>query len=134
VDRIRLAGFFLYRQHLAIGEAQVAVAAHVVGEGVRRAAIQCLEIQLLIALVDEHQAVVHQAERTATVFVHPAAHAETIRRQAPRLAVLPLPDAAGSVAGTVFGPEHPGGADAQFGEIGSGGDRLCGAERLSFLR
>ncbi|MNJ53485.1 hypothetical protein D3C77_488730 [compost metagenome] len=104
-DLIGPMGFF-HRQYLALGPAQIAVTALALGEWLGYITRQVLGVQLLVGFVDEHQAFIAQAKAAATVFVDPAAHAEAIWRQAMGLAVAPVPDPAGAIAGTELIPEQ----------------------------
>ena len=114
------------RQNLAIGEAQITVAFAAVAESLGHAGIEPLAIYLLISLIDEQHGVVAQAERPAAIFVDPTAHAETVWRQAVRLALLPAPDATGRIFRSVFVPEQAGRADRQLCEINARRHRLRG--------
>ena len=125
---------FFDRQHLPMGKLHIAIAAVALGQGVRRSALQCLHIHLLIGLVDEHHAVIAQAKRPAAVLIHTTAHAEAVGRQAVRLTVAPVPEAAGRVLGAIFVPEQAVAAEFQFGKIHPGGHGEGGAERFSLWR
>ncbi|GGU75086.1 hypothetical protein GCM10009504_35390 [Pseudomonas laurentiana] len=93
--------------------------------------IEALPIQLLVRFVNEHQAVVCKAERAPAVLVYPAAHAESIGRQAAGAALVPMPDPAGTVLRAKGIPEQPVLADLEFGKVGAGGNGLFGAETVS---
>ena len=129
-----LVGLFFDRQHPALGTLHITIAAGALGQGARRRAVQCLPVQLLIRLVDEHHAVIAQAKRTTAVLVHPAAHAETVGGQAMCLAVTPVPDAASGILRAVFVPEQAERAVLEFGEIHPGGHGEGGAEWFNLWR
>ncbi len=119
---------FFDGEYLAIAEEHATIAFIALSQRNRHAGVQCLAVQLLIAFVDEHQGIVSQAERTAAVLVHPAAHAEALRREAALAVGVPVPDATGAVFGAVFVPEQACRTDVQPGEVNASGDRLCGGQ------
>jgi len=80
---------FLDRQHLFTGLQQIAVAALALGHRAGRAASQGLQVELLVGVIDEHQAVAAQAEGAATVFIDPAARGKAVRGQALRIRPAP---------------------------------------------
>ena len=126
-----LFALFLDGQDLAVAVLQIAVATVTAGQRVRSFTGQGLAIQLLVGLVDEHHAAIAQAERTAAVLIDPTAHTEPWWRQANGTAVLPAPDSAGGVFGSVFVPEHALAANPQVGKINASGHRLQGAQGFS---
>ena len=130
---VLVAGFFDC-QHLPAGKLHAAVAAFTLGQCLRGATFQRLQIQLLIGFVDEHHGVIAQAKPATAVLIDPAACAETGGRQAVGLAIAPVPDARGRILWTIFVPEQALRADSQFCEINPGGYGECGAEGLSFWR
>jgi hypothetical protein len=125
---------FLDGQDLPCGVFQSTIARLSMGHRLRQATGHGLAVQLLVGLVDEHQLVVGQAEGTAAVFIHPAAHAEAIGRQAVVGAVAFGPQPAGAVLRAKFVPEHPRGTGLQLSEIGTGGNGLRGTEAVMLWR
>ena len=127
-------GIFFDGEYLPVGVLHIAIATSAPGQCLWSLAVQGLQIQLLVGLVDEHHTAIAQAERPTAILVYPAAHTESVGCQATCLAIAPVPDATGGVSRAVFIPEQPGRTDPQLCEIDSGGYGECGAEGFSLLR
>ncbi len=121
---------FFDGENPVVAEKQTAVTFVALSQGQRFTGVQRLSIKLLIAFIDEHHTVVGQAERPAAVFIHPAAHAVALRRQAALAVRVPVPEATGPVFGPVFIPEQACGVDVQLGEVDARCNRLRGSQRF----
>jgi hypothetical protein len=114
-------------QHLTVVPLHIAIAAiGPLGQGARCVPSSAWD-RPADRFVDEHQPVATQAEAATAIFVHPAAHAETIGRQA-FACIAPVPDAAGAIGGRYSFQNSPSAPTLQFGKVGAGGNGLGGAE------
>ncbi len=86
-----------------------------------------LQVDLLICLVDEGDALTGQTERAAAVFIDATAYREAVRGQAACAASLPEPQRAAPLNGVVLDPEQPPVTGPQLGIVLAGGRGGLGA-------
>ncbi len=86
-----------------------------------------LQVDLLICLVDEGDALTGQTERAAAVFIDATAYREAVRGQAACAAGLPEPQRAAPLNGVVLDPEQPPVTGPQLGIVLAGGRGGLGA-------
>ena len=79
-----------------------------------------LQIDLLVAFINESNTFIGEAKRTATVFVYPTAQGKFSGCQALRRAVAPVPEGATRIGGIVLNPEQAPMPGTQLCEVAAG--------------